>query len=191
MAKQKRVKANEQEVAAKKTGDVSVKAPAVFDEKYISKKKAIKYMRLAQFLAQEFSKDESTKVGALLLHRKDYAILATGYNGMPRKAKDDKPERLLRPEKYLWFEHAERNAIYNAAKHGTRLNKCIAIVTLMPCMDCMRGLASVGAKCVVGILPPKDSELRQRWDSHFDRSVELAAELKIKLCMLEPEELLA
>ncbi len=161
-----------------------------FHNKYISKQKAIKYMRLALFIAKEFSKDPSTQVGALLLHRKDFAILATGYNGLPRKADDNNPARLERPEKYLWFEHAERNAIYNAAKHGTRLNKCIALVTLMPCMDCMRGLASVGAKCVIGILPPKGTELRERWDEHFAKSLELANELKIVIRTLEPEELL-
>ena len=66
------------------------------------------------------SKDESTQIGAVIVGD-DNEILSTGYNSFPRGLNDNKPERQERPEKYFWFEHAERNAIYNAARIGTPL----------------------------------------------------------------------
>jgi len=44
----------------------------------------------------------------------NHEIRSTGYNSFPRGIRDDVPERLERPAKYLWLEHAERNAICNA-----------------------------------------------------------------------------
>jgi len=63
------------------------------------------------------SKDENTQIGAVIVG-KDKEIVSTGYNSFPRGIKDNKKERQERPEKYFWFEHAERNAIYNAARIG-------------------------------------------------------------------------
>jgi deoxycytidylate deaminase len=66
------------------------------------------------------SKDESTQIGAVIVGI-DNEILSTGYNSFPRGMDDSKKERQERPEKYFWFEHAERNVIYNAARIGVSL----------------------------------------------------------------------
>ena len=42
-----------------------------------------KYFQLANYFAETFSKDTSTKVGAILLAPNTLQILSTGYNGMP------------------------------------------------------------------------------------------------------------
>jgi len=64
-----------------------------------------------------------------------------------------------RPEKYLFFEHSERNAIYNAARNGTALNNSVFYVTGFPCVDCLRGIVQVGSKKIVyGPLTAKMSE---------------------------------
>jgi len=60
------------------------------------------------------SKDPKTKIGAILV--KDRRIISTGYNGIPIGVDDKIDVRNQRPEKYKWFEHAERNSIYSAAK---------------------------------------------------------------------------
>jgi dCMP deaminase len=59
---------------------------------------------------KEKSKDQRTKIGAVIVG-KDNEIVSTGYNSFPRGIDDDVEERQQRPEKYFWFEHAERNAI--------------------------------------------------------------------------------
>ena len=42
------------------------------------------------------------------------------YNGIVRGVSDDIPERLERPTKYDFFEHAERNAVYNGVSPETQ-----------------------------------------------------------------------
>jgi deoxycytidylate deaminase len=44
--------------------------------------------------------------------------------------------------------HAEANAVFQAAKHGTLLNGCHAYVTASPCWRCFQALASAGCWAV-------------------------------------------
>jgi len=79
----------------------------------------------------------------------NHEIRTTGYNSFPRGIRDDVPERLARPAKYLWIEHAERNAICNAARTGTPTEGCTIFVEIMPCMDCARAIVQAGIVQVV------------------------------------------
>jgi len=94
------------------------------------------------------SKDESTQIGAVIVG-KDREILSTGYNSFPRGLDDNLPERQERPVKYFYFEHAERNAIYNAARVGIPLEgSTIYLTSGLPCSDCARGIINSGIKTV-------------------------------------------
>jgi len=94
------------------------------------------------------SKDESTQIGAVIVG-KDREILSTGYNSFPRGLDDNLPERQERPVKYFYFEHAERNAIYNAARVGIPLDgSTIYLTSGLPCSDCARGIINSGIKRV-------------------------------------------
>jgi len=93
---------------------------------------------------KEKSKDNRTKIGAVIVG-KDREIVSTGYNSFPRGIDDWKPERQQRPEKYFWFEHAERNAIYNAARIGVSTKGCTMYLTCgMVCADCARAIINAG-----------------------------------------------
>lgn len=127
--------------------------------------KALQYYKLAKFQANLFSKDPSTKVGALVLAPSSLAVLTRGYNGLPRGCDDFREDRLQRPEKYNWFEHAERNAIYNAAR--PYLKHALALLTDAPNMDCARGLASVGVSSVIAMRPHPDADVMLRVRSLF------------------------
>ena len=107
------------------------------------------------------SKDPATQIGCIIVGPA-HEIRTTGYNSFPRKIRDDVPERLQRPEKYLWIEHAERNAIYNAARTGTPLEGCTAYVEVMPCMDCARAIVQAGISKVV-----VDSDRMREYRSEF------------------------
>ena len=90
------------------------------------------------------SKDERTQIGAVIVG-KDKEIVSTGYNSFPRGIKDNVKERQERPEKYFWFEHAERNAIYNAARIGVSTKGCTMYLSCgIPCSDCARGIINAG-----------------------------------------------
>lgn len=112
-----------------------------------SEKWHYRFMEVAE-LVKTWSKDTSTKVGAVVVGP-DREIRSTGYNGVVRGVEDDIPERLERPTKYDFFEHAERNAVYNACLIGASLKGCVIYVTAMPCPDCARAIIQSGIKMVV------------------------------------------
>jgi dCMP deaminase len=115
-------------------------------------------LRAAEIFAHVFSKDPSTKVGAVLLDPSDYTQLAEGYNGMPRGIDESVAQRHERPTKYAFYEHAERNAIYNKARHF--LKGSYAITTEAPSLSCTRALLSVGVKMVCA---PKAATESPQW----------------------------
>lgn len=112
-----------------------------------------RYMDVAQLIST-WTKDRSKGVGCVLVGEFG-EIRATGFNGFPRGVDDDVDARHERPAKYKWTEHAERNAIYNAAMIGVRTFGCDAYVTWTPCSDCARALIQAGVERVV-VLNPVD-----------------------------------
>jgi len=68
------------------------------------------------YLVAMKSNDPNTKVGAIIT-TKNNEIISTGYNGFPRGF-NNTDDRWLRENKYNYVEHAEKNAIYNAARIG-------------------------------------------------------------------------
>ena len=121
------------------------------------------------------SKDESTQIGAVIVGA-DNEVLSTGYNSFPRGLDDNKPERQERPEKYFWFEHAERNAIYNAARVGTPLiDSKIYLTSGLPCMDCARGIVNSGIKTVY-CKETCTTKNKEKWDESQKKSLQLLLE---------------
>lgn len=112
-----------------------------------------RFVGLATHIAQ-WSKDESTKVGCVLVQPETRAVVGLGFNGFARGVEEHSPDRWARPTKYLYSEHAERNAIYNAARLGHPTNGTWAYLNWNPtegvCSDCARALIQAGIVCVVG-----------------------------------------
>lgn len=102
-------------------------------------------------LVSEKSKDRSTKVGAVIIGP-DNEVRSVGFNGFPRGVNDDIDERHERPAKYKFTEHAERNAIFNAARAGICTKGCTMYMnfTPIPCTDCTRAVIQSGIIRVVG-----------------------------------------
>ena len=127
------------------------------------------------------SKDPSTKVGCLIVGT-DYGTVATGFNGFPRGVKDkisEVPDRYERPKKYLYTVHAERNAIFAAAKDGHALKGCRLYIEWYPCADCMQGIIQSGiVEVVVNTASESfnDPVLKERWKDHMEASLEMAEE---------------
>lgn len=132
------------------------------------------------------SKDPSTKVGALIIGP-DKEIRSTGYNSFPRGLNDTVAARTERPEKYFWIEHAERNAIYNAARCGTTLKDCTIYVNELPCLDCARGVVQAGIKEVVVF--DSNPDFRERWKEHMERVEELFEECGVRVRHVTSAEL--
>jgi dCMP deaminase len=107
------------------------------------------FINLAITVAQK-SKDPSTHVGCVLIGP-EKQVLSTGYNGFPRGVQEP-PERWERPNKYNFVEHAERNAIYNAARHGIALRGATAYLNWEPhpCVECTKAFIQAGIVKIVG-----------------------------------------
>lgn len=94
------------------------------------------------------SEDPSTQVAALLTGQANQ-ILTTGYNGLPRGVEHLAQRLNQRPMKYDWIEHAERNAIFNAARHGVALDFSTLVTDGIPCVNCGRAAIQVGVDTIV------------------------------------------
>lgn len=114
------------------------------------------FMDFAEVVAGA-SKDESRKTGCVFVDSISTQIVAFGYNAFPEGVKDT-PERRQRPLKYVYTEHAERNAIYDAAKKGNPLKGTTAYVPWFPCADCARSLVQVGVVALVAYEPDWSEE---------------------------------
>lgn len=119
-----------------------------------------------------WSKDRSSKVGVVIVGP-SREVRATGYNGFPRGVREDVPERHERPAKYLWTEHAERNAIFNAARIGVATAGCAMYMAWFPCAACARAIVQAGIVRLVASRPDLDDP---RWGEEFKVAVAVLEE---------------
>lgn len=132
------------------------------------------WMGMAQYASQK-SKDPSTKLGVVLVTPGN-DLISLGWNGFPRGVRELAPGQIndgsglvmgasplldperweKRPEKYRWVEHAERNAVFNAARLGRSTVGAIAYINAdpTPCSDCTRALIQAGVVMIVGLDKP-------------------------------------
>lgn len=135
------------------------------------------YLTLTYLVAMK-SKDSSSKIGAVIVGRENQ-IISTGYNGIPRGVReqpklDAEPRRDERPEKYFWWEHAERNAIYNSSRYGIELQSATMYTQKMPCTDCMRGIIQSGIHKVV--IHDNGVKMAPKWLESAEMSHQMAEE---------------
>lgn len=135
-----------------------------------------KFISLSEHISQ-WSKDRSTKVGAVIVDS-DNRVISTGYNGFPAGLDDDIDERHLRPAKYKYTEHAERNAIYSAARIGSSTKGCSMYLQWFPCSDCARAIIQSGVKRIVCKRPDFENK---NWGEDFRFSIEMLEECNINI----------
>lgn len=116
------------------------------------------------------SKDEHTQIGVAVVGP-DNEIRSTGYNSFPRGINDRVAVRQQRPLKYFYFAHAERNALYNAARVGTPLKDCVMYLTCgVPCADCAIGIINSGIK-EIWVNWAKNETNSEKWAEHAKHSM--------------------
>lgn len=137
------------------------------------------YFMSMVYLISSKSKDKRTHIGALVVG-KDNEIKSAGYNSFVRGLNDNVIGRQEKPEKYFWFEHAERNAIYNATLIGTSLKGCKMYTNGIPCMDCARGIVQSG---ILEVIVDKSWENGNSEEDleHSKRSIQMFGEVGVKI----------
>jgi len=93
------------------------------------------------------------------------------------------------PSKYTWIEHAERNAIYQAARRGLPTQGCIIFVELSPCVDCVRAIIQAGLEEVVINLDRNDQYISERYSGQHPTALEMLAEAGVAVRFVSPRNL--
>lgn len=109
-------------------------------------------IKLAEIVAQ-WSPDPSRKTGCVIIRNAQ----DVGFGSCNQFPKGVTP-RLERPAKYTFIEHAERNAIYLAAKNGYKTEGATIYVNWFPCAECARAIVQSGIKKLVGYEPDWSEE---------------------------------
>lgn len=138
-----------------------------------------RFMELADFIAQ-WSKDPSTKVGAVVVDPRNKRVVSTGFNGFPFGV-EDKAERLDdRSVKYEMVVHAETNALMFA---GGQAQNCTLYVTpLPPCARCAVLVIQAGIRRVVS---PTPDTSREPWKTQFEISSQMFKEAGVTVDFLD------
>ena len=144
--------------------------------------KDLRFLKLAAEVAS-WSKDPSTKVGAVIVGRKGQ-VISQGYNGFPRGF-DDSPERYAdRGSKYRLIIHAEANAIYNALYNGSCVEGATIYVHGLPCCrECAKAIVQSGIVRVV-----YDTAPSERWRQSCEEAMEIFREAGAEAVMAETED---
>jgi dCMP deaminase len=128
-------------------------------------------MNIAAEVAKRSTCDRK-RVGAVIV--RDRTILSTGYNGSVRGLDHcDEVGHMIEDGHCIRTIHAELNAIIQAAKNGTSIDKACIYVTASPCWNCFKCIANGGLARVV-----------YREFYRDERIFEVAEELDIELVQL-------
>lgn len=142
-------------------------------------------IEVARTVAQ-WSKDQSTKVGAVVL-MEDGTPLTFAYNGFARGVDDNVPHRHERPEKYKWTSHAEENAIANLARIGAQARGTTLYVTHFPCSGCARKIIQAGMVRVVVDERSMTEDFLSRWEEDMAISKEMFAEAGVTMTIFKED----
>jgi dCMP deaminase len=148
-----------------------------------SDKWAGRLLKMAKDIAS-WSKDESTKVGAVIT-TVDGSPVSWGFNGMPMGIDDTVPARHVRPYKYKWMAHAERNAMDLASR--TDLSDCVMFITFSPCTTCAQSIIQRKIKAIVIDSNFTADKVPERWQEDMIVAQEMLLEAGVKIYNAEPD----
>ena len=138
----------------------------------LDKKWTGRFLKMAKDVAS-WSKDESTKVGAVITTLEGGPV-SWGFNGMAMGVDDTVQGRNERPAKYKWMCHAERNAM-DLSPHGD-LKNCVMYVTFSPCSSCAQSIIQRGIKTVVIDEEFTVDKAPERWQEDMNVALEMLKE---------------
>lgn len=151
------------------------------DEKWFER-----FMSMADLICK-WSKDPSSQVAAVAINQKRQ-LLSMGYNGFPRRIKDDESRYAVREVKYKYVLHAEQNLISNAVSNGISLDHSVVLVSgIPPCERCALELIQADISTVVvkgSDITKLQIEKRDTWIDGFRLACELFEEAKVKIVIL-------
>lgn len=135
----------------------------------------LRFLALAKEIAS-WSKDPSTKVGAVIVDPTSKQIISTGYNGFPAGMEDFEELYADRETKLSRVIHGEINAILSArssVRGGT-----LYLWPFISCDRCTVHIIQAGIERVVS--PTIPNELKERWADSIAKSMNYYKEAGIQ-----------
>jgi len=130
------------------------------------------YLREACRYATDNSDDPCTQNGAVLVSGRRLIYAANRFpTGVAVTG-----ERLERPTKYSFMEHAERGVIYAAAAAGVPTAGATLYCPWFACADCARAIICAGIREVVGLSLPMGDEAAKRWAESVEKGLSMLTE---------------
>jgi len=136
------------------------------------------------------SPDPSTQNGAVLVYQSpvsDDLTYVADCNRFPDGV-EYSDERWERPIKYKYVEHAERNAIFRAAKIGIPTLGTTLVCPWAACSDCARAIVQAGVTTLVR-LPFNNEATGAHWHDDCLVGDEIFREGGVEIVELNPAEL--
>lgn len=124
-----------------------------------------RFIRMADMIAS-WSKDPSSKIGAVIVDRKK-RIVSMGFNGFPMGVVDSPDRYEDRGLKYQMVLHAEENAILSS--RGS-VENCIIYVTHPVCSHCAAQIIQSGIAIVKTPLAARQTAMAARFKDSNDLS---------------------
>lgn len=151
-----------------------------------------RFIELARHVAQ-WSKDPSTKVGAVIVDPTTRSVVGMGYNGFPRGVQDTADRLNDRPTKYKIVAHAELNAILNAV---APVKGCVMYVWptfhtgfVPTCNECAKAIIQAGITEVIGYGGGvKDGQLDDTWKETHQIAEEMYKEAGVNVYRITEED---
>jgi dCMP deaminase len=139
----------------------------------------LRFLELACVVG-EWSKDPSTKVGAVITNGR--RVVSLGFNGFPAGV-DDLAERYAdREVKYKMIVHAETNAIISARES---LAGCTIYVSAPPCAACTGKIIQAGITQVFSV--GLSETFHERWKTDLEAAATMLSEARVALIKLRPD----
>jgi dCMP deaminase len=95
------------------------------------------------------------------------------------------PERAAGENRFIWLEHAERTALFAAAKRGLATDGGLLVSTYFPCTDCARAIVLAGVKTVATPRPEFDDPV---WGQSFRTSAAILSEGAVEVVYLAEDQ---
>lgn len=118
------------------------------------------YLREAYRYAGQYSDDPIAQNGAVLVRNNSFAslnnIVAWGVNRLPEGFDRTLDVDILsdKDKKLLYIGHAERNALYHAARQGFKTEELIMYCPWITCHDCGDAIQGLGLRELIGHTGP-------------------------------------
>lgn len=133
----------------------------------------------AAIRAAHNSPNRVRKVGAVLQPADGGPAIAQ-CNTYPRGVADT-PQRQQGDGRLIWMEHAERNAIFAAAREGRSTEGAMLVSTYFPCTDCARAIVQAGIRRLLTLAPDPDDPV---WGVSFGPSETMLREAGVVIELL-------